>query len=141
MQYQEFVGKVNERIRARYPGETEYAIKATLATLGEHLTGREAEDLRARLPVELEAQLASGNYAEAAKDFSPAEFHRRVAERGGLPLAEDGGGHARDTTQASAQAVLAVLSEAVGNVEFFADVPSRLPRETAPLSDPGSLSP
>lgn len=147
MHYPEFVGRVNERIRAGRPGEVEYAIKDTLATLGEHLTGREAEDLGARLPAELQAQFASGNYAEAAKDFSAAEFHRRVAERGRLSQAEEGAGHAWATAQAASQAidrdtiqaVLAVLSEAVGSVEFFADAPSRLPRETTPLSDTGDL--
>lgn len=131
MQYQEFVNQVNERIRAGYPGEAEYAIKATLATLGEHLAGKRAEDLGARLPAELQAQLASGNYAEAAKDFSPVEFHRRVAERGRLSSAEDGAGHA----QATGQAVLTVLSEAVGGKEF-GDVLRRLSfREPAPLSN------
>lgn len=124
MQYQEFVNRVNECVRSGHPGEpsaeAEYAIQATLATLGEHLSGAQAEELGARLPAELEAQLASGNYAAAAKGFSPAQFHLRVVKRVLLPQAEDSG-HAQDTDQGTAQAVLTVLSEAVaemGGAEF-----------------------
>lgn len=114
VQYEEFVGKVNERIPAGFPAEAQYAIQATLGTLGEYLSGSEAEAFGARLPAELQAQLASGNYAEAAKKFSAAEFRRRVAEREGLPVTADGG----IPGQASTDAVLAVLSEVTGGTGF-----------------------
>jgi uncharacterized protein (DUF2267 family) len=88
MHYQEFVNRVNERIREDMPGETEFAIQATLATLGECASGKEAESLASRLPVELSAQVRSGNYAEEAKSFSLAEFYRRIAEREGALFIE-----------------------------------------------------
>ena len=123
MHYQEFVSRVNESIRSRYPGEAEYAIQATLSTLGEHLGCLEAEALASRLPAELEAQLSSGNYAEAAKDFAPEEFYRRVAARLEEPSASNAGEHART----SADAVLKALSEAMGGAE-----PAKIPRRSSP---------
>lgn len=64
MQYQEFVNRVNEQIRTESPGDAELAIQATLATLGERISGDEAENLAAQLPAELQTQLESGNYTE-----------------------------------------------------------------------------
>lgn len=126
MQYEEFVGKVNERAGTAAPGDAEYAIQATLATLGEHLTGSEARDLAAKLPPELEAQLASGDYAETAEGFSSAKFYRRLAER------EDASGTGSEHARATVQAVLAVLSEAAGGADL-GEAPRKPPRETAPL--------
>jgi uncharacterized protein (DUF2267 family) len=53
MEYAEFVGRVEDRIRPTRPGETENAIVATLDTLGERLSGGEASVVAARLPKEL----------------------------------------------------------------------------------------
>lgn len=89
MQYQEFVNRVNTRIQEQTPGETEFAIQATFATVGECVSGKEAESLSSQLPVELALQLESGNYANEAKRFSLAEFYRRIADREGTLHIED----------------------------------------------------
>lgn len=138
MQYEEFVGKVNDRVGTttseKASENTQYAIQATLVTLGEHLTGSEAQALAARLPPELEAQLASGNYAETAKGFSAEEFHRRVAEREDASGPGNDSEQTRATAQATAEAVLAVLEEAGGG--GFGESPQsprQPPQQAAPV--------
>ena len=131
MQYQEFVNRVSERMSSVESTEPEHAIQATLATLGEHLGGARAEELGRRLPAELEAQLARGNYSEVGRGFSAEEFHRRVAELGGSPRAEEDGG-------VQGQVVLSVLSEALGGLELAEDLGQPL-REAAPPAEAGDL--
>lgn len=124
MQYQEFVNRVNEKIRTEGPGDAELAIQATLATLGERISGGEAENLAAQLPAELQTQLESGNYTENAEAFSLDEFYLRVAEREGSATAEEAVEHAR--------AVMEQLTRAVTGGEL-ADIQRQLPEEYEPL--------
>ncbi len=128
MQYQEFVNRVNERISTEAAGEAEIAIQATLATLGERITGGEAEDLASQLPAELQAQLTAENPRGEAEGFSLTEFYRRVTEREGALSAAEATDHAR--------AVMAVLSDAVSGGEL-ADIQRQLPEEFEPLFNGG----
>lgn len=124
MQYQEFVNRVNEQIRTGAPGDAELAIQATLATLGERISGGEAENLAAQLPAELQTQLESGNYTEEAEAFSLDEFYLRVAEREGAS--------SPDVAVEHAWAVMEQLTRAVTGGEL-ADVQRQLPEEYEPL--------
>lgn len=123
MQYQEFVNRVNEQIKTEAPGDAELAIQATLSTLGERISGGEAENLAAQLPAELQTQLESGNYMEEAEPFSLDEFYLRVAEREGSPA---------DAAVEHARAVMEQLTRAVSGGEL-ADVQRQLPEEYEPL--------
>ncbi len=116
MEYTEFVERVEDRIKATRPGETENAIVATLDTLGERLSGGEASDVAARLPEELAAPLrrASGD----AEGFSLEEFFRRVALKEDVDV---------ETASAHAAAVMAVLGEAIDEGELQ-DVREQLPQ-------------
>lgn len=125
MHYQEFVNRVNERIQERTPGETEFAIQATLATLGECASGEEAERLASGLPVELAAQVRAGNYAEEAKGFPLGEFYRRVAYREGAPSVE--------SSSLRARSVVTVLLEIFASEELTT-INRLLPEGFEPLS-------
>lgn len=127
MQYQEFVNRVNEWIQTRETGEAELAIQSTLATLGESISGEEVETLASQLPVELAAQLGSGNYAEDKGEFSLAEFYRRVAEKEGSPDVEE--------SKERARVIMAVLGRATSGGEGgeLASIQHRLSTEFEPL--------
>lgn len=134
MHYQEFVNRVNERIQKDMqedePGETEFAIRATLATVGECVSGKEADNLAFRLPAELTVQLESGNYAEEAKSFSLDEFYRRIADREGAVSIE--------RSSLRARAVVTALCEKLTSEELTV-VMRRLPEELESLSAAASL--
>lgn len=53
MQYEEFVGRAEDRLHSPRPGEAEQAIVATFDTLGERISGGEASDIAEQLPEEL----------------------------------------------------------------------------------------
>ena len=74
MQYDDFVSSVEVR-GGRPRDETETLVHATLRVLAERLTAGEADDLRAQLPGELQADLIP----REAQPFGPDEFARRVA--------------------------------------------------------------
>ena len=120
MQYDEFVGRVQNRARLAATGETVKAIHATLGTLGERLAGGEPDQLAAQLPQEIGAYLRS---ALKGQSFSLDEFFNRVTEREGVDK-PDAVYHAR--------AVISVLKEAVSPGEIE-DVLSQLPAEYDPL--------
>ncbi|MBA2442411.1 MAG: DUF2267 domain-containing protein [Rubrobacter sp.] len=122
MQYSEFVQRVKDRIGITSTSEAEIAINATLTTLGERITGGEANDLAAQLPEELKDPLTSSSSSEA-EDFGLAEFYRRVTEREGLSV--------KESTE-HARAVMGALSEAASGGELR-DVQSQLPKEFDPL--------
>ncbi len=83
MQYDQFVGQVQNRARLASSGEAVGAIRATLQTLGEHLFGGEAENVAAQLPPELGIYLLEGVPADG---FSLKEFFQRVSAREGVDL-------------------------------------------------------
>jgi uncharacterized protein (DUF2267 family) len=112
----EFVGRVAERTGTP-PERAEILARATLETLAERLTGGEAADLAAQLPVALQDPLRKR--AESAEAFGLEEFVRRVSERARLDPAA-----ATDRVSA----VLMTVREAVSGGEFE-DVLSQLPQE------------
>jgi hypothetical protein len=89
VQYDDFVSSVQTR-GGRPRDETETLVHATLRVLAERLTAGEADDLRAQLPGDLQADLIPPE--PEAQPFGPDEFTRRVARMARLPEAERGRG-------------------------------------------------
>lgn len=125
MQYDEFVGEVQNRARLPSRGDTLRAIQATLETLAERIAPGEAGDLAAQLPPELSTFLTD---VETTERFPINDFFLRVAakETADLP---DATHHAR--------AVIAVLGEAVTTGEME-DIRAQLPDNYKPLFEAGS---
>ena len=107
MQYEEFLDKLQDRIGPAQPDEARRAITATLETLGERISGGEANDLTEQLPKELKEpfQQAGGDNEE----FSLDEFLRRVGEREDVDTAD---------TRDHVSAATTVLKEAVSGAEL-----------------------
>lgn len=122
MQYQEFVERVESRITPAQTAAAELAIASTLATLGERITGGEAEDIAAQLPEELKGPLYDRETGDA-QEFSLDEFYERVARREDVSV--------KEATEHVA-AVMRVLREALSGGEVE-DVISQLPAEFEPL--------
>jgi uncharacterized protein (DUF2267 family) len=122
MQFEEFVDQVADRI-GMSRDEAESLVRATLRTLAERLSGGEAEDLRAQLPRQLQAELIPPQ--EQAQGFDVEEFAQRVAVRSGIDETDAGAG---------VVAVFSVLRDAVSPGEFD-DVLSQLGRDFAELVD------
>jgi uncharacterized protein (DUF2267 family) len=122
IQFEEFVHEVADRTGMNRE-EAESLVRATLRTLAERLSGGEAEDLRAQLPRELQAELIPSR--EEAQGFGVEEFVQKVAARSGL-----------DETDAATgvDAVLSVIRDAVTPGEFD-DVLAQLGRDFAELVD------
>lgn len=125
MQYDEFVGEVQNRARLPSRGDAVRAIQATLETLAERIALGEASDLAAQLPPELGTYLRD---VEKTERFAVDEFFLRVAakETADLP---DAVHHAR--------AVIDVLQEAVTPGEID-DLRAQLPDDYNPLFEAGS---
>jgi uncharacterized protein (DUF2267 family) len=81
MQFEEFVGQVQQRARLGSQGETMRAICATLETLGERLFDGQAGHLAAQLPPGVNAYL---RLAKRPEKFGLEEFFQRVSEREGV---------------------------------------------------------
>jgi len=116
MQYDDFVGCVQQRARIDSQEEAVRAIYATLETLGERLGGNTPNHLAAQLPPVL------GHYFEVpdtTERFSLDEFFRRVAEREQVDLS---------IANHHARAVISVLAEAISPGEL-ADALGQLPEE------------
>jgi uncharacterized protein (DUF2267 family) len=122
VQYEEFISKVAQQV-GMSRAETEKLAAAVIRTLGERLSGGEAEDLRAQLPEPLKGDLISTR--EEAEGFGVEEFARRVAEKAGISEEQAGAG---------VVAVLDTVGEAVSPGEFD-DVLAQLGREFAQLID------
>jgi uncharacterized protein (DUF2267 family) len=125
VQYEEFVSKVAQQAGISR-AESEKLAAAVIRTLGERLSGGEAEDLRAQLPEPLKGDLISTR--EEAEGLGVEEFARRVAERAGISQGQAGAG---------VVAVLDTVGEAVSPGEFD-DVLAQLGREFAELIDSNS---
>ncbi|MHA6795604.1 DUF2267 domain-containing protein [Pseudonocardia bannensis] len=117
MTYEEFVRKVSERAGVS-PEEATRLARATLETLGERLSGGEADDLAALVPPPLRTDLQRSVQKPAVSYGLPA-FVGRVRSRAG-----DAGRVDVDAVRA----VLVTLREAVGDKEFR-DALAQLPRE------------
>lgn len=125
MQYNEFVGHVQDRARLGTQGDAVRAIHATLETLGERIVADEAEHLAAQLPQEI------GHYlrlSQTTDRFSLNEFFERVAKRENVDIPE---------ATHHARAVVSVLAEAV-TPNQIEDVRTQLPDEFKPLFTAGS---
>jgi uncharacterized protein (DUF2267 family) len=114
MNYDEFIGRVQNRARLASTGEAVRATRATLEVLGQRLFGGEADDLAAQLPQELQAYLRQ---AKPSESFDLGEFHRRVTEAEGVEYPE---------VVFHARAVMSVLQDAVTRGEMN-DVRAQLP--------------
>jgi uncharacterized protein (DUF2267 family) len=120
MQFEEFVHEVADRA-GMSRDDAESLVRATLRTLAERLSGGEAEDLRAQLPRQLQAELIPPQ--EEAQGFGVEEFVQKVAGRSGIDEADAGAG---------VIAVLSVIRDAVTPGEF-GDVLAQLGRDFAEL--------
>ncbi|MFW6182414.1 MAG: DUF2267 domain-containing protein [Chloroflexota bacterium] len=127
MQFEQFVGEVQNRARLGSQGAAMRAICATLETLGERLHGEEAENLGAQLPSALAAYL---RLARRKETFGIQEFFKRIAEREGQGVDEPGAAH-------HARVVIEVLQEAVSSGQI-ADARAQLPKEYDALFEAGS---
>ena len=123
MKYDEFIESV--RRRTGLPREAaEKLTHATLQVLAERISGGEARDLAAQLPMPLQDALLPAS--EEAEGFSFKEFVRRTAER----AATDAG-----VAEIAVDAMLATLRDAVTPGEFD-DVLSQLPQDFKRLGAP-----
>jgi uncharacterized protein (DUF2267 family) len=123
MKYDEFIARVAESTGVS-GSEAEELTRAVLATLAERITGGEARDLAAQLPIPLQNPLLSAE--EEAEAFSFEEFVRRTADR-----AESD----RGVAEMAVDAVMATLRDAVTPDEFD-DVLSQLPDDFKRLRTP-----
>jgi uncharacterized protein (DUF2267 family) len=128
MKHDEFIGQVQHRARLSSRGEAERAVRATLETLAERLSGGEAEDLAAQLPLEIGHHLR-GPWSAQGERFPLDEFFRLVSLREGVDL---------PAAVFHARAVIEVLSEAVSTGEMD-DVRAQLPAEYERLFDSGGI--
>ena len=126
MKHDQFIGQVQHHARLSSRGEAERATRATLETLAEHLVGGEADDLDAKLPLEIGEHLRWRSWR--GERFSLAEFFQRVSMREGVDLPE---------ATFHVRAVMEVVREAVSQGEID-DVRAQLPREFDPLFEGGS---
>jgi uncharacterized protein (DUF2267 family) len=123
VKYDEFIARVAENVGVS-SAEAEKLTRATLETLAERISGGEARDLAAQLPLPLQNPLLPAS--EEAEGFSFKEFVRRTAER----AATDAG-----VAEIAVDAVLATLRDAVTPGEFD-DVLSQLPQDFKRLGAP-----
>ena len=123
MKYDEFIARVAQNVEVSRE-EADKLTWATLATLAERITGGEARDLAAQLPLPLQNALLAAS--EEAEGFSFEEFVRRTAERAGTNAG---------IAEMAVDAVLATLRDAVSPGEFD-DVLSQLPQDFKRLGAP-----
>jgi uncharacterized protein (DUF2267 family) len=86
MEYEEFIGRVQERAELDSPEEAAAAVKATLGTLGEMLSPKERHDLAAELARPLKDWLTLWMERPPRELTNPhrfnlEEFYNRVAAR------------------------------------------------------------
>lgn len=104
----EFVDGVSGRAGFDSADDARNATTATLETLGERLSEGETTDLATYLPEEFRATITEPS-DERPPDFGVEAFVSRIADREGVD---------EDAAESHAQAVLAVLSDAVADREF-----------------------
>lgn len=78
MNFREFTGEVQHRIKGARQAEAVRASRAVLTTLGERLSADEAADVAGVLPMEIDRYLLE---ADSGQRFDFSEFVDRVAER------------------------------------------------------------
>lgn len=127
MNYDRFIGLVQNRAQLGSMGEAVAATRATLETLAERIDPHEAHDLASQLPSEIGAYL-EGNLSNKAQRFSFDTFCHRVAQRERVEI---------PAATYHARCVAEVLKEAVTEGEIR-DVRSQLPEDFQPLFNAGS---
>jgi len=85
VQYNEFVGEVQNRLELPELGRAVRATRAVLTTLGERLQSGEATDLAGPLPMEIDYYLEA---ADSGQRFDDGEFVERVADRANVEESE-----------------------------------------------------
>jgi uncharacterized protein (DUF2267 family) len=126
MQYDEFISRVADNVGVS-PREAEDLTRAVLGVLAERITGGEARDLAAQLPLPLQNPLLGAS--EEAEAFTFEEFVRRTAERAGVD---------RGVAELAVDVVMATLRDAVTPGEYD-DVISQLPEDFKRLVPPRTL--
>jgi uncharacterized protein (DUF2267 family) len=120
MDYSDFIGQVQHRLKLGKQGQSVRAIRATLTTLGERLQGGEAKDLAGPLPMEIDWYLLQ---ADSGQRFHFDEFVVRVAERERIDEGD---------ALFHAKAVLSLVAEVVPEGELE-QIRGQLPEEYDPL--------
>lgn len=126
MRYNEFIERVKERGEFDSTEEAEAATRATLSTLGEHLTDQEGPDLAGRLPEGVSEHLLR-QPPERSENFSAEDFLQLVGEREGVNVGE---------ARYHVRAVMGVVEEAVGRDILAGVVERQFPSEFASILDP-----
>ena len=125
MQYQEFLGQVQNRARLAAFDDAAKATRATLETLAERLYGNEADHIASQLPEEIAIFLKGGN---KKTKYTVNEFFQKVSEKEGVELPE---------AVFHTRVVIDVLKDAVSKGEFD-HVRDQLPADYNRLFDSGS---
>ena len=86
MNFDEFIGQVQNRARLSSRAEAERATRAVLETLGQRLVGGEPKNLASQLPWEIGRYLLETHTGEGAR-FGPRDFYDLVARREGIDMA------------------------------------------------------
>lgn len=125
MQYEKFIGEVQNRARLSSRSEAVKATRATLEVLGQRLHGGGADNLAAQLPGEVGIYLKQSDPSET---FDLDEFFERVKQKERLDF-PNAVHHSR--------VVISVLKEAVSAGEIE-DVQAQLSDDYDALFDSGS---
>jgi uncharacterized protein (DUF2267 family) len=118
MQYDEFIGQVQQRARLASKGDAVSATRATLETLAERLAGGAPDNLAAQLPKEI-GIFFEGPFSGSGERLSLDDFFTLVSVREGVDLTKSAH-HAR--------AVIETLNEAVSPGEIQ-KICAQLPNE------------
>lgn len=124
LQRDEFLDTIQERSDIDSADVAHDAAMATLATLGEALTGGQAADIATYLPAEFKGLLTESDLGTAVS-YSTDEFIAQVAQREGIEGAD---------AEMHVQAVLSVVAEAASDREL-GNTTKQLPDEFEPLFD------
>lgn len=127
MNFDRFLGQVQDRARLSDTQKALRATRATLQTLAERINCNEAKDLASQLPEEIGLFLQCEPY-HTSERFSLEEFFLRVSERESVDL---------PAATYHARVVVEVLQEAVTPGEIK-DVMAQLPPEFERLFVAGS---
>lgn len=122
MQYDEFIGSVQQRAGLGSFAEAEKATQATLSTIGEYLVGYEGADLASQLPQGVAEHLRR-EPPDRPMIHSLPDFLQEIGEREDVDS---------DEARTHAKAVVSVLQEAVSEGEMQ-DVRRQFPSEFDPL--------
>jgi uncharacterized protein (DUF2267 family) len=122
VKYHEFMERVQQRTGLDEE-QAEKAVRATLNTLAQRLSGGEPKDVASQLPGELKEAMLLTAGRGMGESMSLKQFLETVANREGCPA---------DAAEEHVRAVMATLHEAVTDGEWD-DLVSQLGHEYRPL--------